>query len=153
MYQMFLICFVRRPLMSEVSRVISQRVAKGRNLGITTVGNKGGLCYSFVYKNHLFNVIGSHLQHKQEKQDKRNLMSRQLVDEMKMQELQMKMTGVESDQVADFCFFLGDLNYRLKTSFTDLNNSNVADLAIGMIPSHDQLVEAMADGYFPGYCE
>ena len=84
MYQMFLICFIKKPLMKDVSKVLAHRVAKGKNLGFTTVGNKGGLCMSFAYKNHIFNVIGSHLQHKQEKQDKRNLMSRQLVDEMKM---------------------------------------------------------------------
>lgn len=58
---MFLICFIKRPLLKEVSQVISHRVAKGQNLGITTMGNKGGICYSFVFKNHLFNIIGSHL--------------------------------------------------------------------------------------------
>jgi len=80
-------------------------------------------------------------------------MSRQLVDEMKMQELQFKIAGVESDQIADFCFFIGDLNYRLKTSFTDLNNSNVSEKAIAMLPSHDQLIEAISEGHFPDYEE
>jgi len=84
---MFLICFIRRPLLKDVRNVFSGRVAKGKNLMVTTVGNKGGLCYSFVYKNHVFNIIGCHLQHKQENQDKRNFMSRQLVAEMKMQDL------------------------------------------------------------------
>ena len=46
---------------------MSQRVAKGKNLAITTVGNKGGLVYSFVLRNRIFNVIGTHLQHKAEK--------------------------------------------------------------------------------------
>ena len=64
---MFLICFARTSLSKEISSVINQRVAKGKNLGITTVGNKGGLCYSFVLRNRIFNVIGTHLQHKQEK--------------------------------------------------------------------------------------
>ena len=48
------------------------------------MGNKGGLCYSFVFKNKIFNVIGCHLQHKREKQDKRNQMSRELVNEFKL---------------------------------------------------------------------
>ena len=63
------------------------------------------------------------------------------------------MHNLDSDQISDFCFYLGDLNYRLKTSFTDLNNTNVRDLAIGMIQTHDQLVEAQSEGYFPGYAE
>ena len=87
MFQMFLICFVKTSLSKEVSQVMSQRVAKGKNLVVSTVGNKGGLCYSFVLKNHTFNVIGCHLQHKQEKQAKRNKMSRELLNEMKMQEV------------------------------------------------------------------
>jgi len=67
MFQMFLICFVRMSLSKEVMHVMSSRVAKGKNLAITTVGNKGGLCYSFALRNRIFNVIGTHLQHKQAK--------------------------------------------------------------------------------------
>jgi len=133
MYQMFLVCFIKRPMLKDVSRVNSQKNAKGKNILVTIVGNKGGLCYSFVLHNRVFNVIGCHLQHKQEKQDKRNFMSRQLIDEFKMYELQAKVQNLDSDQISDFCFYLGDLNYRLKTSFTNLNNTNVRDLAIGMV--------------------
>ncbi len=80
-------------------------------------------------------------------------MSRQLVDEMKLYELQQKIPNLDSDQIGDFCFYLGDLNYRLKTSFTDLNNENVRQNAVGMVKSHDQLIEALAEGYYPGYAE
>ena len=64
-------------------------------------------------------------------------MSRQLINEMKMQELQFKMPGLASDQLADYCFFIGDLNYRLKSSFTDLNNTNVDQLAVRWVTSPD----------------
>ena len=64
-------------------------------------------------------------------------MSRQLINEMKMQELQFKMPGLASDQLADYCFFIGDLNYRLKSSFTDLNNTNVDQLAVRWATSPD----------------
>jgi len=47
-----------------------------------------------------------------------------------MQELQFKMPGLASDQLADYCFFLGDLNYRLKSSFKELNNTNVDEFAV-----------------------
>ena len=82
---MFLICFVKEPLMKEISQVKQHRVAKGKNLKVTTLGNKGGLGYSFTLKNHVFNIIGCHLQHRAENQEKRNLMSRQVIDEIKMQ--------------------------------------------------------------------
>lgn len=92
---------------------------------VTTMGNKGGLAYSFAIKNRHFNVIGCHLQHKLEKQAKRNLMSRQLINEIKVQQLQDQISGIESDQVADFNFILGDLNYRLKSTYEELA-SNVS---------------------------
>ena len=120
---------------------------------VTTVGNKGGLCYSFALKNHIFNVIGCHLQHKQEKQKKRNEMSRQIVDKFEVTGLQNRVAGLDSDQIADYSFYIGDLNYRLKTSFTELNNTNVRDAAIPMIPTGDQLMEALGEGYYPGYEE
>ena len=47
-------------------------------------------------------------------------MSRQIVNEIKMQQLQKEICGLESDQAGDFNFYLGDLNYRLKTTFEDL---------------------------------
>ena len=58
---MFLICFAKKPLLKEISRVVQRSIAKGKNMLVTTVGNKGGLCYSFALKNHIFNVIGCHL--------------------------------------------------------------------------------------------
>ena len=64
---MFLICFMKKRFAKDVSRVASHKIAKGKNMLVTTVGNKGGLCYSFALKNHVFNIIGCHLQHKMEK--------------------------------------------------------------------------------------
>ena len=77
---MFLIVFIKKTLLPDVTRVMTGRLAKGKDLLVTTVGNKGGLSYSFAFKNHIFNIIGCHLQHKMEKQEKRNLMSRHLVE-------------------------------------------------------------------------
>ena len=152
MFQMFLTCYAKATLFKDISRVQSTRIAKGKNMLVTTVGNKGGLSYSFYLRNHAFNVIGCHLQHKREKQEKRNFMSRELVNEMKTFAMQQKVPGIEADQVADFCFYLGDLNYRLDTTFPELNNNNIQD-AIGHISSIDQLMYAKSYGYFPGYVE
>ena len=87
MFQMFLACYAKAALIKDISRVSSTRLAKGKNMLVTTVGNKGGVSYSFALRNHIFNVIGCHLQHKREKQEKRNFMSRELVHEMKTQQL------------------------------------------------------------------
>ena len=78
-------------------------------------------------------------------------MSRQIVDKFEVTGLQDRVPGLDSDQVADYCFYIGDLNYRLKTTFTELNNSNVREAAIPMIPTGDQLMEALDEGYYPGY--
>ena len=80
-------------------------------------------------------------------------MSRQIVDKFEVTGLQDRIPGLDSDQLADYCFYLGDLNYRLKTTFTELNNSNVREAAIPMIPTGDQLIEALEEGYYPGYEE
>ena len=41
----------------------------------------------------------------------------------------------------------------MNTRFRDFNNSNVADQAISMIPTHDQLGISIKSGKFPGYQE
>jgi hypothetical protein len=46
---------------------------------------------------------------------------------MKLQQIQSSIGALESDQIADFAFFLGDLNYRLNTTFAELNNENDLD--------------------------
>lgn len=46
--------------------------------------------------------------------------------------------------LADFAFFMGDLNYRLKTTFSELNNSNVKEIAIDLAATQDQILDAFA---------
>lgn len=59
-------------------------------------------------------------------------MASQLIREMDLFQIQSDMGGLESDVLADFSFFLGDLNYRLNTTFDQLNNNTVWDAAIPM---------------------
>ena len=62
--------------------------------------------------------------------------------------------GLECDQANDFCILMGDLNYRMNTRFRDFNNSNVEAEALGMIATHDQLTQNMAQGrHYPDYIE
>ena len=56
--------------------------------------------------------------------------------------------------MADFTFFLGDLNYRLNTTFNDLNNSNVKEEAIKAATTIDQFyISQKEGGNFPNYIE
>ena len=72
---------------------------------------------------------------------------------MKLQQFQQNIGGLEIDQIAEFAFFLGDLNYRLETTFADLNNTNVKQEAIAMVPTKDQLNISRGQGNFPNYIE
>ena len=60
-------------------------------------------------------------------------MSGELIKQMQLHQIQSDIGGLENDQVADFAFFMGDLNYRLNTTFSELNNTNVMDDAIPMV--------------------
>ena len=67
MWEMFLICFVKKELLPHVSKVKQAINAKGKNVLVSTIGNKGAIAYSFMLKNRLFNIVACHLQHKMEK--------------------------------------------------------------------------------------
>ena len=55
--------------------------------------------------------------------------------------------------LAEFCIFMGDLNYRLSTTFKELNNEN-RDKALTMVHTkEDQFVSAIEAGYFVNYNE
>ena len=72
---------------------------------------------------------------------------------MKLQQFQQNIGGLELDQIAEFAFFLGDLNYRLETTFADLNNTNVKEEAIAVVPKKDQLNISREQGNYPNYVE
>ena len=150
MWEMFLICFIKQSLKPNVTKVKTSNIAKGF---AKTIGNKGGVAYSFMLQNRMFNFIATHLRHGQNRQDERNEMASQLVQEMKMQQLQSTIVGLESDFLGDINFFLGDVNYRLNTTYDYLNNDNVRNQAISMISTHDQLGIARKEGNFPLYEE
>ena len=52
---------------------------------------------------------------------------------MKLHQIQSDIGGLENDLVSDFAIFMGDLNYRLNTTFAELNNNNVIDDALPMV--------------------
>ena len=56
---------------------------------------------------------------------------------MKLTNLQSQIGGLEIDSIADFSFFMGDLNYRLNTTFEELNNQNTLD-ALEMVGTRNE---------------
>ena len=60
MWEMFLIIFIKKPLKDRVTKIKSCSIAKGF---AKTIGNKGGVAYSFMLHNRMFNFIATHLRH------------------------------------------------------------------------------------------
>lgn len=124
MFEMYIMVYVRRELATDISAVRSAHIEKGL-WGM--VGNKGAVAYSFKLKNRQFNFIACHLRHGQDKQAERDAMASELIQELRLQEMQTVIEGVESDSLSEFGFFFGDLNYRLNTDFAHLNSSNIKE--------------------------
>lgn len=124
MWEICLMVFVKKELLHEVNHVNKISIAKGFG---GMFGNKGGVAYSFNLRDRYFNFICCHLIHKIHKYQLRNLMISELVQQMQLMNLQKTgvLPGVQSDFISDFSFILGDLNYRLETTFAQLNSSNV----------------------------
>ena len=131
---MFLVVYVKYEFREDVSNVNTGLIPKGFK---NVIGNKGGISIHFILKNRSFNFIATHLRHGQNNQDKRDQMASELVSEFKMAAIQKVIPDLEADQFSDFCIFMGDMNYRMNTTFAEFNNSNVATDAVGMIPTHD----------------
>ena len=59
---------------------------------------------------------------------------------------------MDTDTLADFNFILGDLNYRLESSFSELNDETI-NLCHDMLKDREQLTEARKKGLYPLYEE
>lgn len=60
MWEMWLVCFVKKELKQDVTKIRSGSVAKGVG---KMIGNKGGVAQTFMVQNRLFNFIAVHLKH------------------------------------------------------------------------------------------
>ena len=87
--------------------------------------------------NRNFNFIATHLRHGQNNEHLRDQMASDLIREFKLQAIQNSVPSLECDQFSDICFFMGDMNYRMNTTFSQFNNKNVATDAVKMVPTYD----------------
>ena len=114
MWEMFIVVFVRKEFIPEVSQISKQTIAKGK-FGL--IGNKGCVGYSFCLRDRHFNFISCHLKHGAENLHKRNKEAQEIIREFKSPYLP---SFVECDSAADFTVFFGDLNYRIEGTYEQI---------------------------------
>lgn len=112
MWEMMLVGFIN---VKHASHLKSTHVnSKATGVG-GVVGNKGGMQLTFKLYEHIFNFINVHLVHGAKRCEKRHDMMSDLLRNMKV-----FRDEIDSDNIADFSFILGDLNYRMNSTFTEL---------------------------------
>ena len=80
-------------------------------------------------------------------------MASEIVNELRLQHIQSTLPGLECDQTSSVCIFMGDMNYRMNTFFSQFNNINI-DKAPRLFKTLDQLQDSMLiHKNYPGYCE
>jgi len=112
MWELFLIAFVRVNHGPHLKNVNSNYKATGI---ANVLGNKGGLQISFYLYDYYFHFINVHLCHGNKRFDQRNQMMSDLIRNMKLERQEL-----DPDFFADFSFILGDLNYRMETTYLEL---------------------------------
>src|SRR5437870_1235587 len=112
MWEMILIGFVNIKHSAHLKAV--QVNYKATGVG-GMVGNKGGLQLSFKLYEHLFNFINVHLVHSAKRCEKRHEMMSDLIKNMKIHREE-----IDADILADYSFIIGDFNYRMNSTFTEL---------------------------------
>ena len=110
-------------------------------------GNKGGVSYSFCLRDRVFNFFGLHLKHGQDNADVRDEKMAELLRDINLQPKIYK--ELDSDSAADFTYVMGDMNYRLNSTFTKLNK----DLSQTKNLELEQLHLSRKKGNYSGYEE
>ena len=145
-WEMYITIFVKKSLRPEINQIKRDYIKQGK-LGMFDCGNKGGVAYSFYLRNRVFNFFGLHLKHGQENADVRDVKMAELLRDIKLQPKIYK--ELESDSVADYCYVMGDMNYRLNSTYTKLNK----DLEQTRNVELDQLHQSFKKGNYPCYQE
>jgi hypothetical protein len=113
MWEIMLLVFAKQ---EHVNNIREPEIRTYRNGLFGMVGNKGGIQFNFIFKNHNFNFVTCHLRHGQNAVEQRNAMMSDLIKETKGREAHRR--HFDSDILADFAVILGDMNYRLDTGFS-----------------------------------
>lgn len=139
------IVLIRRPLAGFVHQLEGATVATGI---ANTLGNKGGVGVRFALFDSSFCFINSHLAAHMESCDSRNADYRQILAHLKL-----GRSDVDANNLHEYCFWYGDLNYRLEGS-----RAQVLDLVerghVRALHAIDQLTRESNEGRaFSGFSE
>eukprot|EP00347_Sterkiella_histriomuscorum_P004413 403360556 len=143
MWEMFLVAFIK----TDHVQYLHNKQSSYKAAGIGNIlGNKGGLQISFKLYDNLFNFINVHLVHGEKRFEKRNDMMSDLIKKMRNQREE-----IDPDMISDFSFILGDLNYRMESTYDELVQrlNEIIKLRLKM----DQLLKAISQGKYPLYKE
>lgn len=110
------------------------------------VGNKGGLLLQFSLYDKTFAFINCHLKSGADKGSKRSKMMATI-----LQNIGIGKDSITPDATADYAVILGDLNYRLKSTF--LQHIKNVDNSKNLLAELDELYEAKSHYRYPGYKE
>jgi hypothetical protein len=108
MWEMFILVYVQKSLLSRVSHVVKQAKATGI---ANVLGNKGGVLVSFRIEETSYCFLSCHLAASQHKIQPRNHNMSDLL------RLKPSHCEVELTQEFDYTFVFGDLNYRVDEDF------------------------------------
>lgn len=114
MWEIMMVVFVKS---EHAANIRDPEIRSYRNGLFGMVGNKGGIQFNCVFKNHLFNFMTCHLRHGQNAAEQRNEMMSHFVKETKSREAFKKQFDL--DVLSDFSVILGDMNYRMDTTYTE----------------------------------
>ena len=112
-------------------------------------GWKGGVMVQFTLYDMSFSFINCHLESGQNAVDKRLQMAQGILKEIG---LFSERDMIEPDAIADFNFFIGDLNFRFNRTYTQ----HIQDVLQSpqLVTKYDQLyIERQTLQVFPGYEE
>jgi hypothetical protein len=122
MWEMFIIAYIKR----QNSYLINGKVTTNtKACGVGKMfGNKGAIQMYFNYNDFNFNFTGCHLLHGQDNRIKRDEMMEEITKTLKTERTEM-----DADVVYDYCFIMGDLNYRFDSTFEDMISTQQINLA------------------------
>ena len=112
MWEIALMVFSSEDLVPHISRVKCKNLSTGF---MNIVGNKGGLMISFELMETKFAFIGVHLKHEAKNIQVRNSSLWKL-----FKTLRFGFDEMETQLQADYCFCLGDTNYRINHPWAEL---------------------------------
>ena len=144
MWEMFIVAFCHKKDAQRVHSVQTNSVALGV---MNMVGNKGALLLQFSIYDRQMCFVNCHLESGAFKGRERLEMAANA-----LKQINPSKDKFEPDAKADYSFFLGDTNFRYKTTYSEFIE-HIAQ-ATEHFPLYDELYEAMnLNNRFPGYHE